>query len=217
MPEKMASTQAAESTITPGSAPGLALAVTLRDTASVRLYERNPRLNDKAVEEPKEFQKDYLVFRDGRVYSKRVKRFLKPRKHTHGYLRLYIHRKDEYVHRIVAFCYLDNPLSRHEINHIDGDKTNNHVDNLEWSTRAENNKHAFATGLRDYAELKMMATCENARLAQRRLRKFSNTDVLRIRALVHEGATDRQIANAVGGTRGAVYQIRKGLTYKEIP
>lgn len=52
------------------------------------------------------------------------------------------------VHRLVAFAFLDNPYNYTELNHIDGDKTNNHVDNLEWCTRSENLLHAYRTGLK---------------------------------------------------------------------
>lgn len=58
-------------------------------------------------------------------------------------------RKRFKVHRLVAMEFIPNPLNRTEINHIDGNKSNNSVENLEWSTRSDNLKHAYATGLRD--------------------------------------------------------------------
>lgn len=55
--------------------------------------------------------------------------------------------KVEYLHRIVAKLFIPNPEGKKCINHKDGDKLNNHVDNLEWCSKAENNRHAFKTGL----------------------------------------------------------------------
>lgn len=53
---------------------------------------------------------------------------------------------DKYIHRIVAKAFIPNPEGKLTVNHIDLDKTNNHVDNLEWVTYAENLKHAADNG-----------------------------------------------------------------------
>lgn len=55
--------------------------------------------------------------------------------------------KHRAIHRLVALAFIDNPDNLAEVNHKDGNKLNNCVDNLEWCSRSENMKHAYATGL----------------------------------------------------------------------
>ena len=98
-----------------------------------------------------EIEKDYFVDMEGRVYSKR--KFnklteLKKQKTGHkGYVKVRINKKDKFVHRLVATAYLSNPDNKETVNHIDGNKENNSVRNLEWCTRSENSKHAYEIGL----------------------------------------------------------------------
>ena len=94
---------------------------------------------------------DYLVFANGDIYSRIKGKMLKPFLTPKGYLDLTIvidgqikHRK---VHRMVAEAFLPNPECKPEINHINGIKTDNRVENLEWATRSENAQHGFDTGL----------------------------------------------------------------------
>lgn len=70
-----------------------------------------------------------------------------------GYHQVQLTRLDKtrscfYVHRLVAIHFIPNTENLPEINHKDGDKLNNHISNLEWSTRRGNMAHAWATGLR---------------------------------------------------------------------
>lgn len=51
------------------------------------------------------------------------------------------------IHRIIASAFIPNPLEKSQVNHIDGNKLNNRVDNLEWATPSENTQHAYDTGL----------------------------------------------------------------------
>lgn len=76
----------------------------------------------------------------------------KPTCNDKGYMfcQLYINGKNkrEYIHRLVAIAFHPNPDNKKQVNHKDGNKSNNFKDNLEWNTSKENNDHAISTGLR---------------------------------------------------------------------
>lgn len=69
----------------------------------------------------------------------------------HGYRRVLLSRNGNiakhFVHRCVAICFHENPDNLPFVNHKDGDKLNNHKDNLEWVTPKGNSEHAFSLGL----------------------------------------------------------------------
>lgn len=58
-------------------------------------------------------------------------------------------RSGVYVHRLIALAFIPLEIGKNYINHLDGDKLNNHIDNLQWCTIEENNAHAIETGLND--------------------------------------------------------------------
>jgi hypothetical protein len=65
----------------------------------------------------------------------------------YGYIRVYIYNKTYAVHRLIAFAFLENPDNKEQVNHIDGNKLNNSVQNLNWVSCSENQLHKFQTGL----------------------------------------------------------------------
>ena len=89
---------------------------------------------------------DYLIYKDGRVYSKKRNKFLKPYNGTNGYLNFTLCKngktKNFSIHRLIAIHYIDNPDNKLYIDHIDGIKSNNDISNLRWVTHIEN-KNAF--------------------------------------------------------------------------
>jgi hypothetical protein len=94
-------------------------------------------------------EKDGKILRPGDMCLKEVP--LQTHKKTGRVYFNFTHRgitKSMLVNRAVALVYLPNPNKWPQVNHLDGNKANNHVDNLEWSTKSANEKHAFATGLK---------------------------------------------------------------------
>lgn len=70
------------------------------------------------------------------------------------------HRPLRYVHRLVAETWLDNPNHYSDVNHINGDKTDNRVENLEWTTHDQNISHAMRTGLIKTTPIRIVETGE---------------------------------------------------------
>ena len=87
----------------------------------------------------------YQVSNLGRVKSSYTNSILKGCKTSNGYLKVNLYKNGskstKTVHRLVAQTFISNPENKSGVNHIDENKTNNNIDNLEWSTAKENNNH----------------------------------------------------------------------------
>lgn len=93
----------------------------------------------------------YAVTEDGRVWSYRRKKFLKPYIHNSGYAMVGLPNKYCYVHRLVAEAYLPNPEGFTDVNHKDECRHNNNVENLEWCNRTYNINYGTANSRRGKA------------------------------------------------------------------
>lgn len=132
-----------------------------------------------------------------------------------GYLRTVLIRDDgKYttvkVHRIICQTFLDNPEDKPCVNHIDGIRDNNKLENLEWCTRSENMKHAFKIG--NKSQKGERNTCAT----------LTDEQVLEIRANYEygktgkKGKTKQQIADEYNTTFSVIKRIVQNRTWKHL-
>lgn len=159
---------------------------------------------------PVEKGSPYLVTRRGEVFSKFTKRMLlNSLSKSTGYyvVNVIVHgkRRPEYVHRLVAKAYLPNPKGLPEVNHKDGNRLNNDVDNLEWVTAEDNLKHSIANKLPKRGESHYKT-------------ELTDKDVHRICHLLHAGWSAKRISEFSGlvVSRAVVLNIRSKRDWKEI-
>ena len=100
-----------------------------------------------------DFATNYEVSNLGHIRNRTTKKVLKGRDTKSGYLQVSLKLnntnkfQNQYIHRVVALIWIPNPEEKKEVNHIDGNKLNNHVENLEWCTRQENIEHCILNKL----------------------------------------------------------------------
>lgn len=103
----------------------------------------------------KGYEKQYCITRDGDVFRiiKGKTRYCKQFPDKNGYMRVHLSKngtaKQKAVHRLVAETFMESPNMMLQVNHIDGNKQNNSIDNLELCTALENLEHAYRTGLHE--------------------------------------------------------------------
>lgn len=127
-------------------------------------------------------------------------------KNSDGYLTVILYLKNKQksflVHRLVCYHFKNNPQNKPTVNHKDGNKLNNHINNLEWNTISENTKHAWETGL---IKKKSGDSCNN--------RKLSSLQVSEIKNLLPNN-THLEISKMYNVSRSTISAVSNGQNWK---
>lgn len=165
----------------------------------------------KYVEYPYVMKKRYKIDIYGNVYDKKRDIFLNRILNSDGYWTVSIRTKRNgkektrsiLLHRLVATAFLPNDKKYPMVNHLDGNKQNPCVTNLEWCDAKRNNNHAIETGLRRIGEDSPNST-------------ITNEQAIKICELLQEGKTIKAISNATGIKRSIIHNIKNGISWKHI-
>jgi len=149
---------------------------------------------------------DYQVSNFGRVRGPRGIRKLDYSNRGYALLNLRIdgRQRNLLVHRLVAKAFVTNDRACPIVNHIDGDKCNNHADNLEWCTAQENRNHAIKEGLLDHKGQKNPQA------------KLTEGQVKAIKGKLERGQSQASIAAEFAMTQQTVSDIKTGKSWAHV-
>lgn len=155
----------------------------------------------------KDYEGLYWITKNGRVWSCKSNKFLRPR-YSRGYVRVKLHKnkkgKDFYIHRLVLEHFVSNPKNKPQCNHKNGIKDDNRIENLEWCSHSENLKHASNNGLMARGEKHHETT-------------LKKEDVIIIKKLLKErNLSHKKIAEIYGVARPTISRINIGTRWGHI-
>ncbi|WP_304576706.1 HNH endonuclease [Romboutsia ilealis] len=156
---------------------------------------------------------DYYINRIGDIYSLKTKKYLSPAIDKDGYKIVCLTtkksgRKNYKVHRLVALTFLIYREShRNIVNHKNGIKTDNRVENLEWCTVQENSIHSVRNG---------MTTYEHKRGEKSNFNKHSEDTVRTICELFEQGYSVKYVCECLDLKKGFVYKIYRKERWKHV-
>ena len=153
------------------------------------------------------YEGSYLVTSEGQIISVpkngKMGKVVKQQKTGNGYMQVALHKDGRYerllVHRVVAECFCPNPELKPCVNHIDGNKSNNNFENLEWCTYSENEHHK-------YDVLGSGHTKPSRRL-------FTDEQ---IRAIRNDSRGPRPLARVYGVSPNCIRQKKQRISYQEV-
>lgn len=111
-----------------------------------------------------------------------------------------------YIHRLIATHFMDNEDNQRTVNHKNGIKTDNRIENLEWATHSENIKHAYDTGLK--VKIGMMGEKNNQS-------KLKAIEVFKIKYM-HKDLNNKEVSKIYNVTKENISSIRTGKSWKHI-
>lgn len=154
---------------------------------------------------------------DGKIARHHAAQWMAQMTATNGYLQINLGgargRRSFHVHRLVALAWIPNPLDLPQVNHIDGVKTNNRAENLEWCTASENRYHAFRNGLIALSPAFYASIRRNQKAASLASRKLTQEQAEEIRRRHAAGELKSRLAEEFGIAFATLHMLLKGETY----
>lgn len=163
------------------------------------------------------FNGAYMISNFGNIKSLLSNKIIRQQKINSGYLIAHLrfngNRKAITTHRLVAKAFIQNLENKPQVNHLDGNKENNHINNLEWCTQSENIKHAYDSGIIERTD------DWNNKIAESQIGEKNNVSVLtmakviQIKKYINNGLSNAEIAEKYNCGSSTIWNIKVGNSW----